>query len=767
MKKKLLAFILTICAVATVSAQFVSGTVQGGPPAPGTRTRSPLNSLERAASNRYGATIMTDSFGNQRFTYYVHIWDTCLTYNPQTAPVVGGPISVFVRKCETDSIWYIDYNNDVFFLGVTSGGGGPVENWYTVNDTTTDATRTAYILQNAEWLGIEPTGYIQMRMGDVAYGELYLDQTESSLYNVGVGGINKVLVTPTGIDITTSNTASRPVDITTDTMNWIGSFDAANMRINYLSDQTYMYADSAKIVAIGQFANLPGLAIDGTEKGFVYNPSNGGVRFINGNGVTGANTSVLLDESTTFISSYLDPSQLIYGESQFSYNYTQLYNAYNSMGVYNYIQVNDNGNNPYSSALTEVSNGGDGEGSTYITVTSKKDSAAITDIWNVVMSPVPIEETFNVPSSFLGKNTDFAAGSLSYSSRYAWGVQHRKSGADSAHFNFINIYLDEGASQNSIHFYGEAYQWLNGAPSSEVGDTSFHHWAGNGTDTDPGFMTLDQVCAHCAADAVNWYVSNGATTDNTRVATVTETATWLSTDGQADGVYPFRFELTDAEANEPEMMVWKFPVDSLTVAQSDVEIYVRSNTDLLSWADGIYSMRADSAYFTSNGAGGTGWKVTDYQIQNNAQRITQTLGTNAKQDVIETVTITGTAQTELTMPTTGSVLNLVSNSAGNFEIHIMAICSAAGNGVGISTGESYASWHVGGIKRIVNTTALVGTVQTTAAAQSDTGMSTSVVTVDANDTNDSLRIQFTPPSTAGTTTVIKVIASIQLTQTSY
>lgn len=767
MRNIIITFILTLCAATTLPAQFVQGTLQGGPPAPGTKSRSPLNSLERAASNRYGATIMTDSFGNQRFTFYVSIWDTCITYNPETAPVVGGPISVFVKKCATDSIWYIDYKSDVFFMGLASGGG-PVENWYTVDDTTTDATRTAYILENAEWIGEDPGGYINFRMGDVSTSDLYVTAINGYIVHNDLSGESRIEVNTTGVDISTSNTASRSVDIATDTMNWIGAFDPTKMRINFLSDHTYMYADSAKIVAIGQFPNFPSVASDGTEKGFLYNPLTDGVSIFNGNGISGANTRMLIDESTTYILTYRDPPQTVYGDAQFSYDYTQLYNAYNSMGVYNYIIATYNGNNPYSSALTEVSNGGDGEGSTYIAATSKKDSAGITDIWNVVMTGVPVDQEFYIPSVFLGKNTDFATGSLSYSSRYAWGVQHRISGADSAHFNFINIYLDEGASQNSINFYGEQYQWLNGTPSGVVGDTSFHYWAGNGTDTDPGFMTLDQVCAHCAADAVNWYNSNGTTTENTRVATVTETATWLSTDGQIDGVFPFRFELEDGEPNEPEMMVWLFPNgDSLALQQSDVEIQFHTNTDLSSWADGIYSMRADSVYFTSNIAGGTGWKVTDNQIQNNAQRITQTLGTNAKQDVIETVTITGTAQTELTMPTTGSVLNLVSNSAGNFEIHITAVCSAAGNGVGISTGEAWASWHVGGIKNIGGTTALVGTVQTTATAQSDAGMSTSVVTVDDNNTNDSLRIRFTPPSTAGTTTVIKVIATIEFTQTSY
>jgi len=225
------------------------------------------------------------------------------------------------------------------------------------------------------------------------------------------------------------------------------------------------------------------------------------------------------------------------------------------------------------------------------------------------------------------------------------------------------------------------------------------------------------------------------------------------------------------------MMVWLFPSeDSLTLDQSDQEIRLQATGELLFSSLGEYlalatagylQMYADSVQIRRNSDNSIGFKVTDNEVQNNAQRITQAIGFNTKQDVLETVTITGTAQTELTMPTTGSVLNLPTNTVGNFEIHLVAVCTVVGNGAGISVGETYGSWSLGAIKNIAGTTALVGSVQAPATAQSDTGMSTSVVTVDANDTNDSLRIRFTPPATAGTTTVIKVTATIDFTETSY
>jgi hypothetical protein len=40
-------------------------------------------------------------------------------------------------------------------------------------------------------------------------------------------------------------------------------------------------------------------------------------------------------------------------------------------------------------------------------------------------------------------------------------------------------------------------------------------------------------------------------------------------------------------------------------------------------------------------------------------------------------------------------------------------------------------------------------------------------TIDANDTNESLRIQFTPPATAGSTTVHRVVATFRGLQIQY
>jgi hypothetical protein len=133
--------------------------------------------------------------------------------------------------------------------------------------------------------------------------------------------------------------------------------------------------------------------------------------------------------------------------------------------------------------------------------------------------------------------------------------------------------------------------------------------------------------------------------------------------------------------------------------------------------------------------------------------------------------ISGTGITELTLdnaaPSTQGRAILVANRAWNVNLQVSAICSTVGNGVGITLGDSFVGVYQVGIKRLVNTTTLVGTVQNVITAQSDTGMSTSAVTITADDTNESLKVEFTPPTTAGSTTVIRVVVTATATVAGY
>jgi hypothetical protein len=133
--------------------------------------------------------------------------------------------------------------------------------------------------------------------------------------------------------------------------------------------------------------------------------------------------------------------------------------------------------------------------------------------------------------------------------------------------------------------------------------------------------------------------------------------------------------------------------------------------------------------------------------------------------------ITGTGIQELTLdgsaPSATGRAVIVSNRLYNVNLQLSAICSTVGNGT-LTLGDSYVATYQVGIKRLVNTTTLVGTPQLI-STQSDPNMSTSAVTISADDTNECLKVEFTPPTggAAGSTTVIRVVVTATATVVGY
>ena len=129
--------------------------------------------------------------------------------------------------------------------------------------------------------------------------------------------------------------------------------------------------------------------------------------------------------------------------------------------------------------------------------------------------------------------------------------------------------------------------------------------------------------------------------------------------------------------------------------------------------------------------------------------------------------ITGTAQTELFLDGASAAAILPgTNSVWNGIIDVSAVCTATGDGSTIVGHVEATSFKVT-IKRIGTTTSLVGTVQEIGTTNADASMATAVFTIDNNDTNESLRVRFTPPGTAGSTTVIRAIATFRGQQIQY
>lgn len=129
--------------------------------------------------------------------------------------------------------------------------------------------------------------------------------------------------------------------------------------------------------------------------------------------------------------------------------------------------------------------------------------------------------------------------------------------------------------------------------------------------------------------------------------------------------------------------------------------------------------------------------------------------------------ITGTAQTELFLDGASIAAILpTTNTAWHGIIDICSICTVAGSGTTV-LGDVAATSYKATIKRLNTNTTIVGTVQEIGTTNADTSMATVVFTIDANNTNESLRIQFTPPATAAADTVIRVVATFRGTQIKY
>lgn len=127
--------------------------------------------------------------------------------------------------------------------------------------------------------------------------------------------------------------------------------------------------------------------------------------------------------------------------------------------------------------------------------------------------------------------------------------------------------------------------------------------------------------------------------------------------------------------------------------------------------------------------------------------------------------ITGTASTELFTDGVSAKATLSSNMAWTFTIKLIAITRTVGNGTG-TLGDIFSGEYTGTIKNIGGTTALVGSI-TTVGTNSNTSMSTSAVAITADDTSDNLKITFTPPSTAGSTTVTRVASVVYIQTVAY
>lgn len=168
----------------------------------------------------------------------------------------------------------------------------------------------------------------------------------------------------------------------------------------------------------------------------------------------------------------------------------------------------------------------------------------------------------------------------------------------------------------------------------------------------------------------------------------------------------------------------------------------------------------------SNVKGGYQGKTSLYGQSANASGQFSAVGDAQAHELIWRTQVTGTAITELFLDGSSIAAILPStNCLWQGTIEIAAICTSTGSGttpVGNSQGTTYKTT----IKRIGAATTLVGTIQEIGVSNNDASP-VGTFTIDANGANNSLRIRFTPPATAGGTTIHRVVATFRGLQIQY
>lgn len=127
-------------------------------------------------------------------------------------------------------------------------------------------------------------------------------------------------------------------------------------------------------------------------------------------------------------------------------------------------------------------------------------------------------------------------------------------------------------------------------------------------------------------------------------------------------------------------------------------------------------------------------------------------------------TITGIAATELSADstTTKRIEMAGTDSLLRVVVDLIATCTSPGNGTTVLT-EVYSTSKAVVIHISAGVSTIIGTT-TYGTAISQASMADSDLTFDIDAGTQDLKVLYTPPSTAGTTTIIKVVAGAHITQ---
>lgn len=446
--------------------------------------------------------------------------------------------------------------------------------------TTDDNERTLTLLDDFNIIGDGSTPDFYVEMGSVAGGRLNI-RDSSLIYNVDVGGTNKLTAGGSGVHISTGT--SDQVTINTDKINLK---DASGTVLDLeLLDDTRMKVDSTNEFAIGRWPDFPG--------GFEYIGYNRYGLEIADNTSDGKRTTIAGMAYSRTSSSYITADRGSYQfnvKSLLSSGTAQMNTGATPTTFYNYmthpLDIYDNVEYGFRNNWAGIPKDKTGYGYMFqggdVTQSAPYDTASLS-MW------IGIPQITDTTSS--AKST---LGTKAVSKVRGWGVQslfHRDASQYAEHpFNWIKISTGSVAADtllNGIQFYNNKYQFINSTPSPTVGDTSIMGWVGTGSVTTPIWLLKSQFGG---GSGTNIYNSNGTTTANTRTATILESIRFVGT-ADFGQQYPFQVHST---GNEPPIQLWKGNTDSVYLYQSDVEYHYGSSTVLQIESSEYLILAADS-----------------------------------------------------------------------------------------------------------------------------------------------------------------------------
>ena len=753
-----------------------------------------LTQLERGPSiggSRKGLVGVTNSNGDQRYTFYVNVADTCINWivYPTGNTTM---IDAFVQRCGSDSIWYIDNDGRSMLLAPYGGGGGGDYDWLEIGnnqipDNINDSIYTykyaavgaRLVWPTAEFLVNDSVGAALAVIQGSRNARLALyDKNNSTWSMIDHGGSTDLWYTGSGGEVIWKTTAGTPQAPTIPQVKHfrIGLADSTIQMHQYPSTHVdtatitnFLYTDPQGIVRSRPVGDIPG-GVSEPASQVVYGT---------GTGVDSDPRILATPGSSGF-------------QLQVKATAGQGVSVDSTTGAYGvYTSSSGRGSSSWTGLMADRL---DGSGTASSTVYNRGTGAAQFYAYSAASQPRSVYDNGTYQVSIGIDSTGLKISNASTLGSYPnYGLTQKS--------NYVGIKttnpLDPLHVNGAARISGAIKDGSGSAGSSGQVLTSTGtgwNWAAAPATSPAGSDQQIQFNDSGAFGASSNLVWNGSSVG---IGTSSPNASAkLDITSTNSFLLPPRMTTTQRDAvSSPAngSFLYNSTIGNLNVYQGDWRHIVTGSGTLTgtkaalvggnnNQATGLYSVviGGDGSKAQAQGAvamAGTGVQAGassslatgSYSATYLSGQVAMAGGTLDGQGTTQSSiynmyqSITGTTITEVTNPGR-AILSGVSNNNRSWALRLQIIASVntVGNGT-CSVGDTYMATYFVGIKRQSNTMSLIGT-PTLIGSLTDANMSTSVITISADNTNKSLKVEYTPPSTAGTTTNIRVVVTMYISE---